>query len=274
MKNILIPTDFSACATNAMQAAFQFSNYNKVSYLLYHQLDLPANWEQLEETEKTKYPELNQKVRNTEVLFKGIKEEYPDLPIQGMYAGGKLQKSLEKMVQENAIDLVVMGSHGSSGFNEFFLGSNTQKVVRQLQCPILIVKDKAPTLPFKKVIFASSFNPNEQAVFKRFLEFVQPFRPEIHLVSIHTSSFFDSPYILTKEVMKDFKAMAAPFNCEIHIYRDFSIEKGIRTFAEEIGADIIAISNQNKTPLMRMLSGSNVEALVNHSNVPVLSINF
>ena len=101
-----------------------------------------------------------------------------------------------------------------------------------------------------------------------------PFLPEIHLLAVHTSEFFDAPYILQHEAMKDFMKLAEPLACKKHIMRDFSVDSGSRSFAEKIGADLIGISNHHRSPLKRMLVGSNVEALVNHANVPVMTIDY
>ncbi|MCB0635227.1 MAG: universal stress protein, partial [Lewinella sp.] len=62
--------------------------------------------------------------------------------------------------------------------------------------------------------------------------------------------------------------------CFTHLYRDLNPERGIRGLATELGADLIGISNLHRHPLKRVLSGSTVEALVNHSHLPVLSIDF
>ena len=56
--------------------------------------------------------------------------------------------------------------------------------------------------------------------------------------------------------------------------QDLSVEHGIRVFAEELGADLIAISNHERHPVRRILRGSTVEALVNHAAIPVLSIDY
>ena len=93
-------------------------------------------------------------------------------------------------------------------------------------------------------------------------------------MSINTSGWFGQPSLLMKEAMKDFKELCEGYNCKTHFYRDLSVDVGIRHFAKEVNADLIAVSNQNRHPLKRIFSGSNVEALVNHCESPVLSLDF
>lgn len=274
MRTILSPTDFSLCARYATDAAAQLARRLNAQLHLLHCMNLPDGWDNWNEQQRGMHPEAQQEVANARLQLQDLRNAYPDLEVKAMVCGGLLPKSVAGYVDQSAADLVVMGSHGASGKNEYFIGSNTQKVVREVHCPVLVVKEPLEKLNFGKVVFASSFHQDEREAFLKFKAFVKPFVPEIHLVEIHTSSFFDPPYILSQQAMKDFKGLCAPFRCETHVFRNFSVDRGVRAFAEKIGAGLIGISNHHRHPLRRMLSGSNVEALVNHSDIPVLSIDY
>lgn len=266
MKNILVPTDFSACASNAVNAAFQLAKKLDATVHLLHVIT--------DKKTQNDEGEWNQAIENANVLLKKIRAEHSEVECIALSATGKLLVSIQEYVEAHGIDLVVMGSHGASGKQEYFIGSNTQKVVRSLFCPVLIVKHPLKELNFDKVVFASNFNQSERAAFLKFKAFVKPFLPEIHLVMVHTASLFDPPYILSQEAMKDFQALCEPFESHIHIYKDFTIEKGIRALSEDLDAKLIVVSNHFRHPLKRMVVGSNVEALVNHANLPLLSIDY
>ena len=272
MKNILVPTDFSSHAEYAFDAALQLARKFDAHV---HLITIPAPGFMPSGGDKiaTQGP-TGQERERLEQKMKDCSAPHSDLSFLYYVGFGKLVDVLKTYVDEHGIDLIVMGSHGASGKSEYFVGSNTQKVVRSVHCPVLVIKDKLEDIKFDKVIFASNFNKNEEQAFMAFKNFIKHFVPEIHLVMVHTSSLFDPPYTLSKEVMKDFQQLCEPFQSEIHIYRDFTVEQGIRSFAEEIGARLIAMSNHNRHPLKRMLIGSNVEALVNHSHLPVLSVDY
>ena len=266
MKNILVPTDFSACAGHALNASFKLADKFGSTLHLLHSLATPPKGASKDE--------LQQATENAQLLLKSIAAKHPSIDCVLQVSVGKLKDTISSYLEKHQVDLVVMGSHGAGGKQEFFIGSNTQKVIRTIHAPVLVIKDELKDIDFNTVVFASSFNLNEREAFLRFKDFVKHFIPEIHLVSVHTSSLFDPPYVLSQEVMNDFKELCQPFACHTHIYRDFTIEKGIRGFAEEIDAKLIAVSNVNQHPFKRMLIGSNVEALVNHSKLPVLSIDY
>ncbi len=267
MKNLLLPTDFSECADYALEAAAQLALRFGARLHLFHLMDVPEEWAQPEEEDRA--------LRAVKEKLSERRERYPEVNTDSHYVvKGSLPERIKAFASDHGIDLIVMGSYGISGKSEYFIGSNTQRVIRMVNCSTLIVKNPPGELEFRKVVFASSFNENEKEAFRHFKDFVKHFLPEIHLVAIHTSSFFDPPYTVTKEAMEDFKTLSNPFTCTTHIFKDFTVERGIRRFSEDLGAQLIGISNHQRHPLRRMLIGSKVEALINHADVPVLTIDY
>ncbi|MFK7773126.1 MAG: universal stress protein [Saprospiraceae bacterium] len=277
MKNILVPTDFSAYAEYAIDLGFAFAEFFDATLHLFACIDLPNDWEELSIEEKNRLPEKQQDFENANVLLEewGERANREGIKLKMIISGGQFIKELQNQVTENKIDFVIMGSHGISGKQEYFIGSNTQKAIRKLHVPIFVVKNPLKQYAFKNVVFASNFDANEKEPFLKFLNFIKWFTPEtIHLLSINTSGWFSQPSLLMKEAMKDFKDLCEGYNCQTHFYRDLSVDVGVRHFAEEVDADLIVVSNQNRRPLKRIFSGSNVEALVNHCEMPVLSLDF
>lgn len=274
MKHILVPTDFSDCAGRALDAALLLAKKTTASIHLYSCLNIPANWADLSKEEQEKNQRARELIKSTESAFDAIIAKNPDMVITASYSAGKLLNQIKTCIEKRAIDFVVMGSYGKSGVSELFVGSNTQKVVRLIHCPVLIIKQEVKDINFKKVVFTSSFNLSEKEPFLKFKEWISIFESEILLLGIKTSFFFDPPAEVIHSAMEDFKKLAKPLACEIYIFKNPNIESSIREFSEEFGADLIAISNHNRHPLKRMLAGSNVETLINHSNLPVLSIDY
>ena len=274
MKSILVPTDFSEFALFAFDTSLKLARRFGSRVHLLHVLDLPVNWSKMTKLQQAEHPVVLERIDQAEKLMAELHEKASDVNIEIHYVGGKLKEAIQSYVLKNGIELVVMGSHGMSGKSEYFIGSNTQKVVRTVHCPILVVKEPLEDLNFSEVIFASSFNENERQPFLAFKNFIKHFIPKIHLVYIDTASLFDPPYIVNKEAMEDFRVLSKPFSCEIHIFKDLSVERGIRTMAEKLNVGLIGISNHHRHPVKRMLVGSNVEALVNHASLPVLSIDY
>ena len=271
MRNIVIPTDFSACAGHAMHAGILLAQRFDARVHLLHCLPPLKSREQKNPKLVQEHEQLKQ---NAITLLKDIEQQNPDTVFVTTVEEGKLTTVITNYVADTGIDMIVMGSHGVSGQNEFFIGSNTQKVVRKVHCPVLVVKDHLESIDFKKVVFATNLNQDEKESFARFKDFVKHFLPEIHIVYINNDPFFGLPYVHTKELLEEWKVLAKPFTCHTHYFNAYTVEQGIRAMSEEIGANLVSISNHQRHPLKRIFAGSNVEALVNHSKLPVLSIDY
>lgn len=275
MKNILVPTDFSDYAQYALDFATSMAKIYKANIFVFHNINEKRGFWSSQKSEKEKFHDKNVNENRLKEKFAELKAsmDIDSSRVRTFYANGDLVQNIEKYIDEFEIDFMVMGSHGASGKNEYFIGSNTQKVVRSVPCPVFVVKIPIENYSIDKVVFASSFEPDQVDTLKYLLDFLKPFDPELHLVEINTSGFYSQPYILEKEVMNDFKALCKGFKCETHFYKDYSVDAGVRHITEKIGADLIVLSYQTKNPLKRIFRGSNVEFIVNHSDVPVLSIN-
>ena len=260
--HILVPTDFSEYANFAVETAMKLAKQFNATIHFLTVWDLPPN-EALKHKKRLALSTLKERYNSVEV------------PVKAVYLEGALVKTIDEYVKRYSIDLVVMGSHGASGFSEVIIGSNTQKIVRSVHCPILVIKQTVENVDFQNIVFASDFSLKEKEVFKRFLEFINAFsNPKIHLVAVNTSSFFNQPEFLLRDAMKQFKNMAGEIPCSTNIQYDFNVETGIEFFSKEINADLIVVSNYQKSMLRKLFIGSTVEALVNHSENPILSLDF
>ncbi|GJM32197.1 MAG: universal stress protein UspA [Saprospiraceae bacterium] len=263
MNSILVPTDFSTCAGYAVHAAMQLAKKTKSAVHLYHTLS-PTKDDS----------DQQQAYEHAETNLHAVKTQHPDIDIFIKIEKGPLVDNLGKYTAHHTIDMIIMGSQGASNRSLFYLGSNTQKVIREVHCPVLVIKKPLSKVDFSKVAFASSFNWDDRPAFEKFKDFVKHFIPEIHLLAIQTTSLFDAPAIVTLEAMEEFKKLAQPLACHIHLKREGNVDTGILDFVHANDIQLIGISNVHRHPVKRIFSGSNVEALVNHAEVPVLSIDY
>jgi len=93
-------------------------------------------------------------------------------------------------------ELIVMGSNGSEGLQEFFIGSNTEKVVRFSHIPVLVIKEDIPIFNIKSFVFASNLTLNNRNAFEKALAFSKLLNVELHLIYINTPHKFKT----TKEI--------------------------------------------------------------------------
>ena len=273
--DILVPTDFSACAEYALEAAVLMAKKNKDAVIHFLHVVEPFP------TSKTDFlddamiqKEMNQEKENALILMAALHDEHPGPTYKIHVEVGKVIDVIEDFAEKIDADLIIVGSHGASEDFKLYMGSNAQKIVRKIRRKILVVKDSFKSANLNEVVFASGFNTSERPAMLEFKNFVQSFAKKVHLVYINTNLFFGLPKNVIRDVMKEAETAFHPLEVETHYFNDYTIEEGIERISKKLGTGLIGISNFSKKPLKRIFSGSNVEALVNHSDLPVLSIDF
>lgn len=271
MKKILIPTDFTKYADGAIEVGSQIAKNKGCEIILIHMLELPGQMNDAIKGE-TSIPEVMLFKRKAEETLRNIKNRpyLQDIKITEVVRLDTASQGIINYVKQNPVDLIVMGSHGASGLHEILIGSNTEKVVRHSESPVLIIKNRAENFKLQHIVFASDFSEEVKKPFQKVLEFVKLFGSTLHLVTICTPNSFKS----TSSAQKLIKGFVSEFDMpdySFEIYNDSNIEKGIINFSEEKKADIIALSTHRRTGLSHFFNGSISEDLVNHASKPVLT---
>lgn len=271
MKRILIPTDFSEHANNALRVAAQIAKNNNCEIHLLHLLELPSQMNDAI-TGETSIPEVMLFIKKTNELFQKIKE-LPYLKDLAVIETIKFERASEGILaysKKIKFDLIVMGSHGSSGFEEILIGSNTEKVVRLSETPVLVIKKDMGEFKTQNFVFASDFSDEIKKPFKKLIEFSTAFDSNLYLVMICTPNSFKTTQIAEK-IMADFISEFKIKNYSIHIYNDANVEQGILNFAKSVDADLIGVCTHGRTGFSHFFANSIGEDLVNHTIRPVIT---
>lgn len=274
MDKILVPTDFSQQAEFALDAAVQIAKKSNAEIDLLHVLYYPISYDisRVEEVyESSIYPDEAEAVRNEAMeKLKEISERnaYDKVKINYNIKYGNPYTSIAKDVYENDVDMVVMGSKGSSGIEEIFVGSNTERMVRFSKVPVLTIKDKVDLSNIQDIVFATSLKDEEEKIVKELKKFQAIFNATIHLLKVNTRGNF-IPDVFTKKQVKAFVDKYQIENYTINIFNDENEEDGIVHFSEEIDADVIALATHSHSGLLHLITGSIAEDIVNHGKRPL-----
>ncbi|MBW3520154.1 universal stress protein [Flavobacterium sp. NKUCC04_CG] len=271
MKKILVPTDFSPHANSALHAAAVIAKKCNAEVILLHIIELPQQ----------ATDEISVGAEIPEVMFfkNAAENRLAQLAHSPILEGLKVSMVLKldrtflgviQVAEVNEVDLIIMGSHGASGAKEMFIGSNTEKVVRSSEVPVLVIKEQLSTFEVKDFIFASDFSEDMKAPFLKALKFNKVFGSKLHLLMINTPNNFKTTQV-AEEQLAAFLSDVNEQEYDLSIYNDISIEKGILNYAKKINADLIGVSTHGRKGISHFLNGSITEDLVNHSATSVLT---
>lgn len=271
MKKLLVPTDFSEQAENALKVAAQIAKKHDSEIYLLHMLEIP-----LQEVDplgtQSALPEAMFFMKLAHKKFETLmnKDFLDGITVHETVDFQEIFKGIFHVCKKHDIDLIIMGSNGVSGLREMLIGSNTEKVVRTSETPVLVIKKEHPVFNIGHFVFASDFEDESKDAFKKASDFAQMFGAKLHLLMVNTPNMFTTTQE-ANERMNDYAKLVGSTPYTLNIYNDLSIEKGIMNFADSINADIIGMSTHGRQGLSHFFNGSISEDLVNHAKRPVIT---
>jgi hypothetical protein len=175
-----------------------------------------------------------------------------------------------QQAEEIKASLIVMGTKGTTSFRKTFMGTNTERVIRLTDIPVLTINRKSSISRFKKIVFASDFSQDALKAYPFINTIAGLFNSKIHLLRINTKENFkptDRIYLDINQFKKRFKGNFIPtWRAAQQVF------DGITKYSKSINADLIAIGVKRKKGLSRLLGTRTVESIIRHSNIPVLAV--
>jgi nucleotide-binding universal stress UspA family protein len=274
MKRILVPTDFSPYANDAAKTAADIAKKTGAELVFLHVVSFPVY-----ESGVLPYQDYQDVAENLFIL-KLVKQNFERLLASDFLKGltvveaisySGVFEAITDNVEKHGIDLIVMGTHGVSGYiDEFFVGSNTDKVIRKSKVPVIAVKSYADT-NFDKILFAGDFSDSIEKNFSFIKSFVELYDAEILLLHVVTKGdfYYTAPMLKRMEGFAK-KHELKKYSC--HVFNAESVQQGINDFAQMNKVKLISTITSGRRGLSRLLNGSVTEEVVHKVSLPVLSV--
>ena len=280
MKKILVPIDFSENSKNALRVAAGIALKSGAALEMLH-VNLAAIYsaplseyvaaptiiledekyaaEAAEELEKLKTAQFSS-------------GEFKNVKVTARISDGFLHSTVKSVCEDDDIDLVVMGTTGSSGLGEFLLGSNTEKVIRTSPCPILAVPEKTKEFNPKVILLPSTLKPEQKGVFSYLAYWDNLYDFIVKVLYLNNPAW--KPTEGSAEAEKNRLAEAAGLKKTDTIITHPAIyeDNSVLATADQCNADLIVMGTHQRKGLSHFLFGSITEDTVNHSDIPVLAV--
>ncbi|MDH5609042.1 MAG: universal stress protein [Cyclobacteriaceae bacterium] len=267
MKTILVPTDFTTCAEYASDFAAQLAERCGAELSFIHVLEIPNG---LDNEYYINHAAIEQMSNEAESKLKSLSKKYASLKnIKTYLSASSSTDGIKNSITSIEADLIVMGTHGAHGFKDLVFGSNTEKIVRFAQCPVISIPIQTDLTLTKKALIA--FDPeafHENIIWElRGLQLLMDI--DLHFVWIKPPGKKykkeEIDYFLESHCQK-----ADIGNYKLSVIDHTNIEAGINYAADNEKADLMVLSTHARKGLSRWLIGSVAEGLINNSNRPCL----
>ncbi|MEM9868432.1 MAG: universal stress protein, partial [Bacteroidota bacterium] len=159
MKGIIVPVDFSEQSEYALKVAVSIAKKHESKLYVLHMLELsPSIMNEsgyIAQEQVVHLIKIGEK-RFNDFLDKPYLKGVKVTPIIKHY---KVFHEVNEIAEKHNVDLIVMGSHGTDGLKEIFIGSNTERVVRSSEIPVLVVKGDVQKFELNCFVFACDYKP-------------------------------------------------------------------------------------------------------------------
>lgn len=272
--NILIPTDFSDNASSALNYAVKLYANHQCSFYVLHSTYINEAVTRAfgaayrDETPNTIVEgKLSELIAQTKVANANTNHEF--IPL---LSEKELRSAVKKAVNANAIDMVVMGTKGTTDAVEYLMGSNTVKVIRKIgDCPVLILPDGYIYAEPQQIAFPTAYNRNyEEKELESLKDLANLYQSKIRIVHINVDNNLSDKQEKNMNILKNYLADYEP---TFHWLADDTTKaKAIATFIEKHNIDMLAMINYKHGILEKILSEPVIKTLAFDPTIPILVI--
>ncbi len=271
MKKILVPCDFSDASVQAFRFALDIAEISKGEIIALSVLELPVMYDTnlmpALNFEETLLKDLKAEAENN---FKKIKAKWAKggPKVSQVIEYGAIPLTIARVAQQREADLIVMGTKGATGLKEFFVGSNTEKLVRSSSVPVIAVKKYIKTSTIKNIVFPNTLGTGQEELMMKVKALQEFLNAKLHILYVNTPANFKQDKD-TRQLQKEFVKRFMLKDFTVNIFNDLDQQSGVRNFAHQVGADMIVMSTHGRRGLNHMMSGSIAEDVVNHIDCPI-----
>jgi nucleotide-binding universal stress UspA family protein len=267
MKNIIVPLDFSADALKGLDLAVLFASKTPIKIQLVYvqrRTDVPSLSE-----EEYKYAE-----KHFKQILETYKNKIPkDSSLNYIIKKGKVYQEVVNQAQAFPDSMIIGSTHGASGFEELFIGSNAQRIISATTRPVITLRTPVVPKDIKKIILPIEFvaESRQKVVFTSLI--AQIFSAEIDVLTVSSSK---SKKIVSRlnayslQVCNYLKNRDIPY--KTHSLIGAKYIKDVIEYAEKQKADLISIINESGESISDFIVGGVAQQMISKATMPVLTI--
>jgi len=271
MKTILVPTDFSEEARDAMMYAIPYAQEWEARILLFHVYPPPSGpdtaWvfveAERENWEKGAKEEMEKLVAEIKAKDNTIETEF-------MVRQGPLVSEIVTLVKEKGIDMVIMGTQGARGLEKALVGTSTASVVSRVKCPVIAVPKDYKFSKIDKIVFATDYQEEDIEVLSELASLASRFTAELIILHVATDigEYEDQKFNWYKEKVSE----KIPYsNITYELVKHYDIQEAIEDFIKYHDVDLLSMSMRKRNFFERIFGRSETKTMAYHTEIPLLA---
>lgn len=266
MKNIIVPIDFSPESLNGLRMAILFTH--KIS-LNIHLINVLQRSNEIE-----KQADIEQKTAENNFI-KIINDFKPLLGngsgIHYMITKGRVYQEVVSIADKLEDCMITTSTHGASGFQELFIGSNAFRIISATDRPVITLRKNYCPPSIEKIVLPIDLSPDSRQKVPATAEIARLFGAEVHVVGIHTSNSRQNMRKIRSYISQVAGFIEGKVRCESNEVFGDNIPEMLTNYANTVKADLISITTDKSTGLS-LIMGNTAHQVLNRAEIPVLCL--
>ena len=270
MKKIIIATDFSPAAENAIAYGSQMALAIKAELILLHVYQPPvAVFEvpfiiDVEAIKKDTTREINLLKERLQ------KETNNSIQIHTEEGMGLFYHELEKLCERVKPYAVIMGSQGTTASDRIFFGSETVRALKYLKWPLITIPPAAKFTSIKKIGLTCDLEKEiDEKILEEIKMLVEDFKAELHIINAGNAQEFKPDVVFESSVLE---RKLSSLNPKFHFITTDKIEEGIIDFAENNHIDLLITLPEHRSFLDLLIKSRVSKKIILRSHIPVIAL--
>ena len=274
MKTILVPTDFSKNAGNALRYAISIANKMQAKIILLHSFHIdyansyvPVNLIE-KEVDGTK-ANSNERLKE---LYNKV-SHHSKHPIECISNQNLVVDAILAVAAEKDADLIVMGTQGVNGMlSRQIFGTNSSKVIEKAMCPVLTIPENTIHTDIKKIMYATEYLDSDITCLKAVADLAKLFEAEIQVIHI---SLYENETASEKKLKEEFRFKAGKNisykNISFQLLEGHNIEQKIETHIDEAkDIDMLVMSAHHRNLRDKLFGRSITKEMAFYTKIPLM----
>lgn len=274
LQNILVPTDFSKTSLLAIEHAVFMAKLTRSDLYLLHAVELISSpYDAYAGIALMDYAAIEKDATEQLLsLCNKISKEHR-IKVKAISKTGSPSYQITEAVNEFSIDIVVMGTHGAKGFNEYFIGSNAYRTVSQCPCPVITIQTTAKKIGFTSIVLSidDCFDSRQKVDFT--LALAKYYAAKVHILGLISKKEHTDPLKFRIKIEAVEKAAEkAGLSYDTKIMKSDNMALSTLNYSQKLKANLVSVLNDHESKLSGGFLGLFAQQLVNHSKIPVLTM--
>jgi nucleotide-binding universal stress UspA family protein len=275
MKKILLPVDFSETSDNAFVYALELAKIFNAELVLLHSFELPIvesqsipyNYSMIYETiELINFDHFKEKLPKLHSIAE--ERNLSHIAMSHILMGGYLINNIKKVVKQENIDFIVMGTKGAEGWLDTFLGTNTGSVISDVSVPVLSVPIDAKFKKFENIAFTTLFRKKDIEALIKVLVIAKKLHAKVKCLHVKTSNSD-----LNTDTINRWKShFEDEENLQFFIVPSDEVFETIQDFLVTQEIDMLAILTYKRTFFVELFTNTTTQKLSYHLKMPILAL--